>query len=68
MESFFLISEKKKSIAIKTEVKIPPLLPIILGQSTASTRPTQIYIYVGVSLLCFKYPATLKKITRNKMI
>ena len=55
-----------KSIVIKTEVKIPTLLystllVSILGQSTTSARPMQIYMDVGVSLLCFKYPTTIKK-------
>ena len=48
------------------------LLPSILGQSTTSTRPMQIYMDfadVAVSLLRFKYPATLKKtLTRNVKI
>ena len=65
-----------KFIAIKTEVKIPTLLlstlgqstksarPMlsILGQSMASTKPVRIYMDDGVSLLRFKYPATLKNI------
>ena len=51
-----------KSIAIKAEVKIPTLLLSILGQNTTSARPTQIYMNVGVSLLRFKYPATLQKL------
>ena len=63
----FLTSEKK-SIAIKTDVKIPSLLPSILDQSSTSTRPMQTYMDVGVSLLCFKNPATLKKITRNVIV
>ena len=46
---------------MKTQVKIPSLLPNILGQSTMSTRPMQIYMDVDVSLLSFKYPAALKK-------
>ena len=39
---------KKKSITIKTNVKIPRLLPSILGLSTKSARPMQIYMNVGV--------------------
>ena len=33
----------KYSIAIKTDEKIPSLLPNILGQSKSSTGPMQIY-------------------------
>ena len=44
---------QRKSIAIKSEVKIPILLTNILGQSTTSTRPMQVYMDVGVSWLCF---------------
>ena len=47
---------------IKTDVKLPNLLQSSLGQSTTSARPTQIYMDVGVSLLCLKYPATLKQL------
>ena len=39
-----------------------PSLPSVLSQSTTSTRGMQIYMNVGVSLLRFKYPATLKDI------
>ena len=46
---------KKKSIAIKTKVKLLCLLPSILGKIKTSTRPMQIYMDDGVSLLCFKY-------------
>ena len=49
----FLTSEKK-SISIKINNKIPSLLPSILSQSS-------IYMDVGISLLHFKYLATLKK-------
>ena len=48
-------------MAIETDVKIPSLLPSILGQSTTSARPMQIYMDAGVSLHRFTYPATLKK-------
>ena len=48
-------------MAIKTDVKITNLLPGILGQSTTCIRPMQIYMDVAVSLLRFRYPATLKK-------
>ena len=57
---------KKQFITIKTDVKIPALLPSILVQSTTSARPTQIYMDVGVSLLRFKYPARLLKILKYK--
>ena len=56
---------EKKSITIQPEVKIPTLLQSILGQSTTSTRPMQIYMDVGVSLLRFKYAATLKHFTQT---
>ena len=60
--SFFKISESAPVIhRYQTEVKIPNLLPSILDQSTTPTRPMQIYIDVGVSLLHFKYPAALNK-------
>ena len=58
---FFLWHLEKSSFIIKTDVVIPSLLPSILGQSTTSTRPVQIYEDVGVSLLRFKYPATRKE-------
>ena len=45
---------------MKTDVKIPSLLPSILIQSTSSGRPIQIYMDVAISLLCFKYPVTLE--------
>ena len=45
---------------MKTEFKIPMLLPITLGQST-STRPVQIYMDLGVSLVRFIYLAALTK-------
>ena len=57
-----LLFSKLKSMAIKTDVKLPNLLQSSLGQSTTSARPTQIYMDVGVSLLCLKYPATLKQL------
>ena len=47
-------------MAIKTDVKLPNLLQSGLGQSTTSTRPMQ--IYMDVSLLYLKYPATLKQL------
>ena len=43
------LTHKKKSIATKTDVKIPTLLPNILGQGTTSTRP--ICMDAGVLLL-----------------
>ena len=43
------LTPKKKSIATKTDVEIPTLLPNILGQGTTSTRP--ICMDVGVLLL-----------------
>ena len=44
-------------------------MPSILSQRTTSTRTTQIIIDVGVSLFCFRYPATLKKsFTRNVIV
>ena len=46
---------------MKTEFKIPTLLPITLGQSTTSTRPMQIYMDLGVSLARFIYLAALTK-------
>ena len=46
---------------MKTEVKIPTLLPSILGQSTTSTGLMQISMDIGVLLLRLKYPATLNK-------
>ena len=49
-------------MAIKSDIKIPSLLPSILGQSATSGRPMQIYTDVCVSLLRFKYPATPKKL------
>ena len=61
-------TEKKTSIAIKTNVKISSLLPSISGQSRTSIRPIQIYVDINVSLLRFKYPVTLKKITRNVIV
>ena len=48
---------KKQPTAIKTDLKMPSML----SQSTTSTRSMQIYMDVGVSLLRFKYPETLKK-------
>ena len=68
LKVLFLKSEKKTSIAIKTNVKISSLLPSISGQSRTSIRPIQIYVDINVSLLRFKYPVTLKKITRNVIV
>ena len=59
---------KKYSIAIKTDVKIPSLLPIILCQSTTPTGSVQIYMEVSFSLLRFKYPETLKNFTRSVIL
>ena len=42
-------------------------MPSILVQSRTSARPMQIYMDVGVSLLRFKYPATLLKYTLLQM-
>ena len=42
---------KKKFIAIKIYVKIPSVLPSILGGSTASTRLVHTYMSVGFLLL-----------------
>ena len=42
-------------------------MPSVLVQSTTSARPMQIYMDVGVSLLRFKYPATLLKNTLLQM-
>ena len=47
---------------MKTDVKISALLA-----STTSARPIQVYMYVGVSLIRFKYPATLLKNTLLQM-
>ena len=47
---------------MKTDVKMPSLLPSVLGQSTTSTTPMEIYMDVGLSLIRFKYPAKLKKL------
>ena len=47
---------------MKTDVKIPSLLPSVLGQSMTSTTPMQIFMDVGLSLIRFKYPAKLKKL------
>ena len=63
-----LLHLKKQSIAIKTDVKIPSLLPSIFGQSTMSTRTMQIFMDIGVSLLRFKYPATLRKTSKSNSI
>ena len=52
-------------MTIKYKVKIPTLLPSILGQCTTSIRPLQSYMDVGISLLRFKYPKTLKKRYQN---
>ena len=40
---------------------MPTLLPCTFGKSATSTRPMQIYMDAGVSLLRFKYPATRNK-------
>ena len=42
-------------------LKIPTLLPSILGQWSTSTRPMKIYMDAGVSLLRFKYLETPNK-------
>ena len=55
----------KQSIAINTDLVISSPLPNILGQNATCTRPMQIYMNAGVSLLRFKYPATLKKLYRK---
>ena len=47
---------------MKTDVKIPSLLPSVLGQSMTSTTPVQIYMDFGLSLIRFKCPAKLKKL------
>ena len=47
---------------MKTDVKIPSLLPSVLGQSMTSATPMQIFMDVGLSLIRFKYPAKLKKL------
>ena len=57
---FTKLTSENTSIAIKTDVKLLSLLPGILGPSTTTTRPMQIYMDIGVSLLRFRYPATLK--------
>ena len=67
LKVFFWYFEKQ-SIAIKKDVKIPSLLPSILGQSM-SARPMQIYMGTRVLLLHFKHPATLKEnFTRNVIV
>ena len=40
---------------MKTDVKIPSLLPSLVGQSTTSARPMQIYMDVGLSLNSINY-------------
>ena len=54
----------KKNISLSKQILkyLVYLLPSILGQSTKSKRPMQIYMDVDVSLLRFKYPTTLKKL------
>ena len=47
---------------MKTDVKIPSLMPSVLGQSMTSTTSMQIFMDVGLSLIRFKYPAKLKKL------
>ena len=49
-------------MAIKTDVKLPSLLPSILGRRATSIRPIQIFMGIGALLFRFKYPATLKKL------
>ena len=56
------------SIVIGIYVKIPSLLPSILGRSTLYERPLQIYMGVGVLLLPLKYPAMQKVRSTNVKI
>ena len=56
------------SIVIGIYVKIPSLLPSILGRSTLYERPLQIYMGVAVLLLPLKYPATQKVRSTNVKI
>ena len=56
-----VVSAFMTSIAIKTDIKVPSLLSNILDQSMTPTRPVQIYMNVGVSLLRFKYLKILQK-------
>ena len=46
----------------QNDVKIPSLLLSISGQSTSTRRPMQIYLDVGVWLIRFEFPVTLKKL------